>query len=163
MVPNGTLFSNKLVPINATNIHSPYSPYSPQFHVHSPDDHLHRGSTSITIIGTLVEKLEAAGWTLITLEHDYTLTTAIAFHHMNRFIHLQSIILVNCIDWTYPTYNGPYPIWALYIFWGIITISVAPIPVVMLYTAITSSGSFREVKMDIIVRYVSIVQRGAYL
>lgn len=29
MVPNGTLFSNKLVPINATNIHSPYSPYSP--------------------------------------------------------------------------------------------------------------------------------------
>ncbi|PIK61899.1 putative sodium- and chloride-dependent glycine transporter 1 isoform X2, partial [Apostichopus japonicus] len=61
---------------------------------------------------------------------------------------LVSIILVNCIDWTYPTYNGPYPIWALYIFWGIITISVAPIPVVMLYTAITSSGSFRE-RLDI--------------
>ncbi|KAJ8039493.1 Sodium- and chloride-dependent glycine transporter 2 [Holothuria leucospilota] len=57
------------------------------------------------------------------------------------------ILMVNWINWSDLTYNGPYPSWALAIGWSISAMTLVWIPVVLVYELIHAKGSLLQVKL----------------
>lgn len=57
----------------------------------------------------------------------------------------QIVMLVNFINWSDPTYNGPYPLWARGIGWMISSSTLMWIPIFIIYRLTSNSGSITEV------------------
>ncbi|PIK53171.1 putative sodium- and chloride-dependent glycine transporter 2-like [Apostichopus japonicus] len=57
---------------------------------------------------------------------------------------LAIVMLVNFINWSDPTYNGPYPIWARGIGWMISSSTLMWIPIFIIYRLTSNSGSITE-------------------
>ncbi|KAJ8022595.1 Sodium- and chloride-dependent glycine transporter 2 [Holothuria leucospilota] len=57
---------------------------------------------------------------------------------------LLTVLIFNFTSWTYPTYNGPYPSWALMISWFINFACFISIPLVIIYNITAASGSIMQ-------------------